>query len=72
MCAKKVPNLGGELINMVSYRKRGNVWQFEISFKDANGNYRKLRKSGFRIKSEAISAASYVQVNNPKLTTYLR
>lgn len=38
---------------MVSYRKRGKVWQYEISCKDLDGAYKKLRKSGFRLKSDA-------------------
>lgn len=59
-------------MNMVSYRKRGHVWQYEISFKDTSGHYQKIRKSGFRFKSEAVTAASLMQVNNPNLTTYLR
>lgn len=42
---------------MVSYRKRGKSWQFEISYKDAEGNYKKYRKSGYRLKSEAEEAA---------------
>jgi len=54
---------------MVSYRKRGNAWQYEISYKDQNGKYKKLRKSGFLLKSEAILAASKVQTEHPNLTT---
>lgn len=46
---------------MVSYRKRGNVWQYEISYKDLNGNYKKLRKSGFELKSDAERAASDIR-----------
>lgn len=52
---------------MVSYQKRGNVWQYEISYKDTDGKYKKLRKSGFQLKSDAILAASRVQSNNPNL-----
>jgi len=52
---------------MVSYQKRGNVWQYEISYKDKYGKYKKLRKSGFQLKSDAILAASKVQANNPNL-----
>ncbi|WP_179394509.1 tyrosine-type recombinase/integrase [Lacticaseibacillus absianus] len=48
---------------MVSYRKRGNVWQYEISYKDPDGKYRKLRKSGFQLKSEAEIAASEIKSN---------
>lgn len=46
---------------MVSYRKRGKVWQYEISYKDLDGAYKKLRKSGFRLKSDAELAASQVK-----------
>ncbi|ERL63646.1 tyrosine-type recombinase/integrase [Schleiferilactobacillus shenzhenensis] len=46
---------------MVSYRKRGKVWQYEISYKDLDGGYKKLRKSGFRLKSDAELAASQVK-----------
>lgn len=54
---------------MVSYRKRGNAWQYEISYKDSHGQYKKLRKSGFLLKSEAILAASKVQTEHPNLVT---
>lgn len=54
---------------MVSYRKRGNAWQYEISYKDKDGRYKKLRKSGFLLKSEAILAASKVQAEHPNLVT---
>lgn len=46
---------------MVSYRKRGNVWQYEISYKDLDGTYKKLRKSGFPLKSDAELAASQIR-----------
>ncbi|MFT8813725.1 MAG: site-specific integrase [Oenococcus sp.] len=46
---------------MVSYRRRGNVWQYEISYKDRDGTFRKLRKSGFTLKTEAELAASQVR-----------
>lgn len=54
---------------MVSYRKRGNVWQYEISYKDQFGKYKKLRKSGFQHKSEAILAASQIQIEHPNLSS---
>lgn len=54
---------------MVSYRKRGNAWQYEISYKDSDGKYKKIRKSGFSLKSEAILAASKMQTEHPNLTT---
>lgn len=52
---------------MVSYQKRGNVWQYEISYKDQDGKYKKLRKSGFTLKSDAILAASKIQSEHPNL-----
>ncbi|AVK63724.1 site-specific integrase [Lactobacillus sp. CBA3606] len=54
---------------MVSYQKRGNVWQYEISYKDNDGKYKKLRKSGFTLKSDAILAASQIQSEHPNLKT---
>ncbi|WP_338207903.1 tyrosine-type recombinase/integrase [Lactiplantibacillus paraxiangfangensis] len=54
---------------MVSYQKRGNVWQYAISYKDQDGNYKKLRKSGFTLKSDAILAASQLQTEHPNLKT---
>jgi len=54
---------------MVSYRKRGSVWQYEISYKDQFGKYKKLRKSGFIHKSEAIIAASQIQIEHPNLSS---
>ncbi len=69
-CAKNVPIFqlwGGKI--MVSYQKRGNVWQYEISYKDADGKYKKLRKSGFTRKSDAILAASKIQSEHPNLKT---
>ncbi|MGQ2375833.1 tyrosine-type recombinase/integrase [Companilactobacillus zhachilii] len=53
---------------MVSYQKRGNVWQYEISYKDKDGKYKKIRKSGFQLKSDAVLAASEVRATNPNLT----
>lgn len=54
---------------MVSYRKRGSVWQYEISYKDTSGKYKKLRKSGFHRKSDAISAAAQIQSDHPNLVS---
>lgn len=48
---------------MVSYRKRGNVWQYEISYKDLDGKYKKLRKSGYHFKTDAEQAASKVRTH---------
>jgi integrase len=68
MCQNKIKTE----VKMVSYRKRGNVWQYEISYKDNLGKYKKLRKSGFKLKSEAIQAASKIQFNHPKIYGYQR
>ncbi|BAN75034.1 MULTISPECIES: site-specific integrase [Lacticaseibacillus] len=46
---------------MVSYQKRGKVWQYEISYKDLDGTYKKLRKSGFALKADAELAASQIK-----------
>ncbi|WP_125770447.1 site-specific integrase [Companilactobacillus furfuricola] len=54
---------------MVSYRKRGKVWQYEISYKDQFGKYKKLRKSGFEHKSDAVLAASQMQLEYPNLSS---
>ena len=54
---------------MVSYQKRGKVWQYDISYKDKNGEYKKIRKSGFKLKSEAIHAASEIQASSLLLAT---
>lgn len=63
ICAEKI--FGRSI--MVSYRKRGSTWQYEISYKDTSGKYKKLRKSGFQRKSDAISAAAQIQSNYPNL-----
>lgn len=49
---------------MASFTKRGNVWQYEISTKDAlTGKYKKIRKSGFKTKREAQIASSNAEVD---------
>ncbi|WP_251869928.1 tyrosine-type recombinase/integrase [Enterococcus italicus] len=42
---------------MASYVKRGNSWQYEISYKTPEGKFKKMRKSGFRTKSDAKTEA---------------
>ena len=54
---------------MVSYQKRGKVWQYEISYKDLDGSFKKLRKSGFKLKSDAVQAASVMQASSSLLAT---
>ncbi|MDT2557538.1 tyrosine-type recombinase/integrase [Lactococcus petauri] len=46
---------------MARYIKRGKVWQYEISYKDIDGKYKKLRKSGFPKKSDAIAEAGEIE-----------
>lgn len=48
---------------MASYKKRGKTWQYEISFKKADGKYDKIRKSGFKTKKEAQSVAEELEQN---------
>ncbi|EHA4031142.1 site-specific integrase [Enterococcus faecalis] len=45
---------------MARYVKRGKVWQYEISYKE-DGKYKKMRKSGFAKKSDAIAEASEIE-----------
>lgn len=47
---------------MARYTKRGKVWQYEISYKSQDGKYKKLRKSSFPKKSDAILAASEIEI----------
>lgn len=46
---------------MARFVKRGNKWQYEISYKKEDGKFAKLRKSGFRTKPEAAAAASEME-----------
>ncbi|MCE5854752.1 Arm DNA-binding domain-containing protein, partial [Enterococcus faecium] len=43
--------------------KRGNSWQYEISYKKDDGKYTKIRKSGFKTKGEAKDAANELEYN---------
>ncbi len=70
MCQNCAKNLVQGEIYMVSYQKRGKVWQYEISYKDLNGDYKKFRKSGFKFKSEAVLAASHIQVSSIHISSY--
>lgn len=51
---------------MARFVKRGKTWQYEISYKDENGKYKKLRKSGFAKKSDAIAEAGEIEANLAK------
>jgi len=47
---------------MARFIKRGKSWQYEISTKDAEtGKYKKIRKSGFSSKRDAIVEASEIE-----------
>ncbi len=46
---------------MARYVKRGKTWQYEISYKDADGVFKKLRKGGFPKKSDAIAEAGEIE-----------
>ncbi|NHI70094.1 tyrosine-type recombinase/integrase [Lactococcus garvieae] len=52
---------------MARYVKRGKSWQYELSYKDQeDGKFKKLRKSGFKTKSEAIAEAAEIESNLAK------
>ncbi|WP_165005277.1 MULTISPECIES: site-specific integrase [unclassified Enterococcus] len=51
---------------MARFVKRGNSWQYEISYKDENGKYKKLRKSGFYKKKDAIAEAADIELKLAK------
>lgn len=70
MCQICAKNTIMEVFIMVSYRKRGKVWQYEISYKDIDGTYKKIRKSGFKFKIDAEKAASQVHSYYLDLTDY--
>ena len=38
---------------MASFRKRNDLWEYRISYKDNNGKYKIKSKSGFKTKKEA-------------------
>ncbi len=46
---------------MASYVKRGKTWTYIVSFKNENGEFDKVRKGGFRTKTEATAAAREVE-----------
>lgn len=50
---------------MASITKRGKTWQYTVSHM-IDGNYRPIRKSGFKTKKEAILAAAEVEMNLKK------
>lgn len=51
---------------MARFIKRGNSWQYEISYKKQDGTHSKLRKSGFKTKREAKEAADEIEYNLKK------
>ena len=48
---------------MANFRKRGKTWQFRLSYKDNNGEYKKFEKGGFKTKKEAEAAADEAKKN---------
>ena len=42
---------------MANFRKRGKTWQYRLSYRDSDGNFKKAEKGGFRTKKEAEDAA---------------
>lgn len=51
---------------MARFVKRGNSWQYEVSYTDEDGKYKKIRKSGFVKKADAITAAADVELKLSK------
>lgn len=47
---------------MANFVKRGKTWQYEISYKKKDGKYAKLRKGGFRTKSDAQTEAAEMEL----------
>lgn len=43
--------------------KRGKTWQYEISYKKDDGSFDKIRKGGFRTRTEAKDAATELEYN---------
>ncbi|WP_017187058.1 tyrosine-type recombinase/integrase [Alkalibacillus haloalkaliphilus] len=50
---------------MASFQKRGKTWQYQVS-RMVNGQFKPIRKSGFRTKKEAQVAAAEVEANMRK------
>lgn len=48
---------------MASISKRGDSWQYRVSYKDINGEYHTTSQGGFRSKSAAKLAASKVEID---------
>lgn len=63
---------------MARFVKRGKSWQYEISHKTDDGQFKKIRKSGFKTKSDAKVAATDLEyelargykVNSKETTLY--
>ncbi|MEY8498960.1 tyrosine-type recombinase/integrase [Enterococcus avium] len=48
---------------MARFVKRGKTWQYEISYKNNEGKFSKIRKGGFKTKTEAKDAATELEYN---------
>lgn len=46
---------------MARFVKRGNTWQYEISYKNKDGKFKKMRRSGFRTKNDAKAEATEME-----------
>lgn len=51
------------MIQLARLVKRGKTWQYEISFKKDDGSFDKIRKGGFRTRTEAKDAATELEYN---------
>lgn len=51
------------MIQLARLVKRGKTWQYEISFKKDDGTFDKIRKGGFRTRTEAKDAATELEYN---------
>lgn len=51
---------------MARFVKRGKKWQYEISYKKADGTFDKIRQGGFPKKSDAVSAAAEIELKLAK------
>lgn len=48
---------------MASITKRGQVWQYRISYYDSDGKRKTINKFGFRTKAEATAEARLTEVD---------
>ena len=46
---------------MARYIKRGKVWQYEISYKDTDGKYKKLTKGFYTVRQDILLTDHFKQ-----------